>query len=250
MLCVVFGIYRPLMEFMAHPLRELKKNFWFFLPILFGFAVGVLGISKLLQWVLNEAETPAIWLFVGLIAGTLPSLWQESGKEGRTKGNLIIGGITFALMLAFLLLVKSTGMVQPQPSIWLWLLCGVMWGLGIIAPGLSPSSLFFFMGVMEPMMDGISKLSMSVIIPMGLGLILCVLSLSRGIGWLLKNRYAGTMHAILGLALASTIAILPLGNTASAMDVVVYVLCFGAGVAVALWMDRMNQKLKMNGLKT
>ncbi|HNW87142.1 MAG TPA: DUF368 domain-containing protein [Candidatus Limiplasma sp.] len=248
-LCVVFGIYRPVMELLAHPIRELKKHFWFFVPVLLGFAIGVLGISKLLQWVLTEAEVPAVWLFIGLIVGTLPSLWKEAGKEGRTKGNLLAGGITFAVMLAFLLFVKGTGTVQLTPSIWLWAACGVLWGLGFIAPGLSPSSLFFFMGVMEPMMQGISSLSLQVLLPMGLGLIGCVLSLSRAVGWLLKNKYAGTMHAILGLALASTVVILPLGTAKTWVDWVVYAACFAAGCAVALWMDGMNRKLEASGQK-
>ena len=31
-LSVVFGIYRPLMEFLAHPVKEFKRKAWFFLP--------------------------------------------------------------------------------------------------------------------------------------------------------------------------------------------------------------------------
>jgi putative membrane protein len=248
-LCVVFGIYRPVMELLAHPIRELKKNLWYFVPILVGFAVGVLGISKLLQWVLTEAETPAVWLFVGLIVGTMPSLWRDAGKEGRQAGSLWAGGITLVVMLAFLLWVKNSGTVQFVPSIWVWALCGVMWGLGFIAPGLSPSSLFFFMGVMEPMMAGISALSIPVLLPMGLGLIACVLLLSRGMECLLHNRYAAVSHAILGLAIASTVVILPLDAVHSVSDVLIYALCFAAGLVIALWMDRMNRKLEAGGLK-
>lgn len=248
-LCVVLGIYRPLMELMAHPLRELKKNFLYFLPIVLGLALGVLGISKLLQWVLAEFETAAVWLFVGLIVGTLPSLWKEAGKNGRRQSDLGVGGITFVLMLIFLLLVKGAGAVSLRPTVWLWALCGVLWGLGIIAPGLSPSSLFFYLGVMEAMMAGISGLDMGVILPMGAGLILCVLTLSRAVGWLLDHRFAAAMHAVLGLTLASTVVILPLGGPFSLSGALTYLVCFAAGVAIALWMDKMNQKMVASGRK-
>ncbi len=248
-LCVVLKIYRPLMALMAHPVRELKKNFLYFVPIILGFALGVLGISKLLQWVLSEFETAAVWLFVGLIVGTLPSLWKEAGKGGRRKSDLAIGAVTFALMLAFLLVVQGSGAMNLQPSVWLWLLCGVLWGLGIIAPGLSPSSLFFFLGVMTPMMAGISGLDMGVILPMGFGLLACVLLLSRGIGWLLEKRFTAAMHAVVGLTLASTVVILPLSASYSLANVLIYVVCFGAGVGIALWMERMNQKLVTAGQK-
>ena len=248
-LCVVFGIYRPVMDLLSHPIRELKKHFWFFVTIVIGFGIGVLGISKLLKWVLSEAEVPAVWLFIGLIVGTLPSLWKEAGKEGRTKGNMLTGVIAFGVMLAFLLLVKGSGTLTFAPSIWLWLACGVLWGLGFIAPGLSPSSLFFFLGVMEPMMEGISSLSMPVLLPMGFGLIACVLSLSRGIGWLLTHKFAGTMHAILGLAVASTVVILPFGSAKTWLDIVLYAVCFAVGCVIALWMERMNRKLEASGQK-
>ena len=248
-LCVVFGIYRPIMELLAHPFREIKKNFWFFLPIVIGFAVGVLGISKLLQWVLERYETPALWLFIGLIAGTFPSLWKEAGKEGRSKGSLLAGVITFMVMLPFLHLMQGAQALQLEPTLWLWAACGVLWGLGFIVPGLSPSSMFFVLGVMTPMMKGISDLSMPVLIPMGLGLVVCVLALSQGVGWLLNHRYGLTMHIVFGLTVASTVAILPFGHAQSWVDVVVYESCFAVGCLIALWMEKMNTRLETAGEK-
>ena len=248
-LCVVFGIYRPIMALLAHPIRELKRNGLFFVPILLGFAVGVLGISKLLQWVLIRWETPAMWLFIGLIVGTFPSLWKDAGSQGRTKGSLVAGVLTFAVMLPFLKLLTQASTVVLQPSIWLWAACGVLWGLGFIAPGLSPSSIFFVLGMMEPMMKGISELSLPVLLPMGIGLLACVLSLSQGIGWLLKNKFSVTMHMILGLTVASTVAILPFGAAKTWVDVLLYESCFILGCLIALWMDRMNSKLESSGLK-
>ena len=144
--------------------------------------------------------------------------------------------------------VQATGETATY-SVWIWLICGIFWGLGFIAPGLSPSSIFFVLGVMGPMMDGISSLSMPVLIPMGIGLLACVLSLSRGIGWLFTHQNSVTMHVVLGLTFSSTVAILPFGNAKSWTDVVIYELCFFTGCAVALWMDRMNHKLESNGLK-
>ena len=253
-LCVIFGIYQPLMALLTHPFRELKKHFWFFATVLFGFAVGVLGISKLLKMVMDVAGSPAMWLFVGLILGTMPSLWQESGKQGRSAGNIVVGLVAFAVLFVFLLWIKGSGSFTFTPGIWLWAACGALWGLGFIAPGLSPSSIFFFMGVMGPMMDGISKLDMGLILPMGVGLILCALAFSQGIGWLLKNRFSGTMHAIIGLAMASTVAMLVDADlnlwTANIGQALIYLVCFAAGFVVAMWMDRMNKKFEESGLKS
>lgn len=243
-LCVALGVYRPMMALLANPIQQIKKRFWFFLPLLIGFAVGVLGLSRLVDVLFRASPVPAVWLFIGLIAGTLPSLWRESGREGRGKGSLIACALAFIVMLAALLWMQRAGGVQLAPSPWLWLLCGVLWGIGFIAPGMSPSSLFIFMGVYQPMAAGIADLSLPILLPMGLGLLACVLGLSRVVNWLLKRAYAVTMHAILGVAVASTVVILPFGSAKGWQDVLVYALCFLGGLAVALWMDWMNRKLE------
>ena len=248
-LCVALGVYRPMMALLAHPIKELKNRFSFFLPLIVGFLLGVLGLSRLVDWLFRASPVPAVWLFIGLIAGTLPSLWRESGKEGRKKSDLLLGALAFALVLAALLLLQGKSTMKVQLSVWIWLLCGVLWGIGLIAPGMSPSSLFIFMGVYQPMAAGIADLSLPILLPMGAGLLVCVLTLSHGISWLLRRAYAPTMHIILGVALASTAAILPFGSAKSVVDVLVYALCFAAGMAVALWMDHMNQRMEQKGQK-
>ena len=152
-------------------------------------------------------------------------------------------------MLAWLLYVRSSASATVPLTTWTWLLCGVLWGVGLIAPGMSPSSLFIFMGVYQPMAAGIADLNLSILLPMGAGLIACVLSLSHLINWLLKRHYAPTMHAILGVSIASTIVIIPLGEGKVFTDAIVYSLCFAAGLLTALWMDSVNRKMEAAGQK-
>ncbi|MDD3409547.1 MAG: DUF368 domain-containing protein [Eubacteriales bacterium] len=249
-LCVALGVYRPMMALLAHPIRELKARPGFFAALILGFLLGVLGLSRLVDWLFRASPVPAVWLFIGLIVGTMPSLWREAGREGRSGSSWAAGGVAFALMLAFLLTLKKAGGMQVEPSVWTWLLCGVLWGIGLIAPGLSPSSLFIFMGVYQPMAAGIADLSLPLLLPMGAGLLLCVLTLSHGVSWLLKHCYAPVMHAILGVSLASTVMIVPLDAVGGWTNALLYALCFGIGLMTALWMDRMNDKMEAAGQKT
>lgn len=50
--------------------------------------VGTLGISKLLGDFLERSETAAIFLFIGLIVGTLPSLLREARQQGVARGSM------------------------------------------------------------------------------------------------------------------------------------------------------------------
>ena len=47
-LAVLFGVYKPLMRLLAHPIKELKRSAIELWPILVGFLVGYIGIAKVL----------------------------------------------------------------------------------------------------------------------------------------------------------------------------------------------------------
>ena len=75
-LCVVFGVYQPVMEVLSDPVRGLKKHFRRLVPLGVGLVLGFLGIARLLGFLLNRYPDPSVCLFVGLIAGMLPSLYR------------------------------------------------------------------------------------------------------------------------------------------------------------------------------
>ena len=94
-LSVVFGVYRPIMELLADPLRKWKTHLPRLLPYMIGSAAGFLGVANLLSYVLETYPEQSVCVFVGLIGGMLPSLWREAGEQGRTGGNRIVSGGTF-----------------------------------------------------------------------------------------------------------------------------------------------------------
>lgn len=49
------------------------------------------------------------------------------------------------------------------------------------------------------------------------------------------------MHVLLGVSLASTLVILPLGSAVTLGTGLLYAACFLGGLVVALWMDRVSR---------
>ena len=45
-LCVVFGIYKPVMELLSDPFRKFRTHVPRLLPVIVGMGVGFLGIAK------------------------------------------------------------------------------------------------------------------------------------------------------------------------------------------------------------
>ncbi|MDL2317558.1 DUF368 domain-containing protein [Eubacteriales bacterium OttesenSCG-928-A19] len=243
-LSVVLGIYRPLMRFLAHPVKTFKRHASFLIPILIGFAIGVILLSRLVDWLFRTSPTPAVWLFVGLVVGTLPPLWKEAGLEGRPRGaivSLIVAGLLMGLWMWIMARISGT---HVTPNTFWWILCGALWGIGLIVPGLSPSSFFIFFGLYQPMTAAIGHFDLTVILPMGLGLAATIALLARGMNKLLKHAYSYVMHAILGIVIASTIAILPLGEPATGGQIALFALCFAVGCGIALAMDLLSRRFQ------
>lgn len=64
-LSVVFGVYRPIMELLADPLRKWKTHLSRLLPYMIGSAAGFLGVANLLSYVLETYPEQSVCVFVG-----------------------------------------------------------------------------------------------------------------------------------------------------------------------------------------
>ena len=209
-LAVVFGIYRPMMELLSHPFRALKKNLWLFIPIVIGVGIGFVGFAKLMAMLFAEDSPYPISLFVGLILGTVPSLLKTARSQGRKPAaDMTALILTFAGLLAFLIILEGTGSMNlTLTPVWA-LISGLIWGFSLIVPGLSSSSILIFMGLYKSIMDDVGRLQLGTVIPLLLGIALVAFLFARVIDSLFNKHFSVASHAIVGLVLASTIMIIP-----------------------------------------
>ena len=73
-LAVVFDVYRPMMETLAHPGRGIRKYWHIFLPLGIGWAVGFLGLAKGISAAYALSD-----------AATIRSEERRVGKECRSR---------------------------------------------------------------------------------------------------------------------------------------------------------------------
>ena len=100
-LCVIFGIYKTIMEFLADPFRKFKTHVPKLIPVVIGGAIGFLGIANVLSILLEKYPAPSVCLFIGLITGMLPSLFREAGEQGRNKNSFIAMGVAMVSYLHY-----------------------------------------------------------------------------------------------------------------------------------------------------
>lgn len=241
-LCVIFGIYQPVMELLSSPLKNFKSHIPKLIPVLLGVAAGFLGVSKLLAFLLDRYPDPSVCVFVGLIAGMLPSLFREAGEKGRTGASWAAMAAAFVIVLAVLLGLDKLS-VHIEPSFGAYLFCGFCLALSVIAPGMSFSTLLMPLGLYTPFVAGLGELDFAVLVPGALGAVVTVLALAKAVNYLFKRFYSVAFHAIIGIVIAATIVIIPFaGFAASAVACAVNSLCLACGVASALLISRFNAK--------
>lgn len=244
-LCVIFGIYRPVMELLSHPFRALKKHAKLLLPVLIGLCAGFFGIAKLLGFLLNRYPDASVCLFAGLIIGMLPSLFREGGKKGSSPKDYAALGITFAVVLALLMTLRFVSVSITANTGW-YVFCGFCLALSIIAPGMSFSTLLMPLGLYTPFVEGIGNFDFSVLIPGGIGAVVTVILFARLVDRLLNRYYSTVSHAIIGIVIAATLPIIPYAGFASSVTgAIVNTCCLAGGIAAALLLDHVNSKVEV-----
>lgn len=243
-LAAIFGIYERIIGFLAHITRNFKENVLFFLPVGLGGLTGIFILSFAVSFLLGSYASIILWFFVGCIVGTVPALWNEAGKKGRSKREIIILTISFIAATIFLWKGASLFTEVPQNT-WTWMLAGFLIALGVIIPGLSPSNFLIYMGMYKAMADGFKTLDLSVIIPIGIGGVITVLSLSKVIDYIFSKAYPQLFHFIMGVVFASTIMIIPTDyNDFGVLDYGACVLMLVLGAALGAWMSRLEERYK------
>lgn len=242
-LSVVFGVYKPLMELLSDPGRNYKTHLPRLSPYLLGYAIGFMGVANLLAYFLEKYPVPSVCLFVGLIAGMLPSLWREAGLYGRSKGSLVSLGLSMAVIFA-LLISLNTASISITPNFSWYLFCGFCLALSIIAPGMSFSTLLMPLGLYTSFVDGIGHLTPDVIIPAGIGAVITFLCLPKAVNSLFDSHYSLAFHGIMGIVIAATIMTIPFESfTVSISACLVNIFFLAAGVFTASVLDVLNSKV-------
>lgn len=239
-LAVVFGLYEPLMRFLANLTENFKKNLLYFIPVGIGMALGVVAFSVVVDFAFTNYAAQFIWLLIGFISGTFPSLLKTAGKKGRKSYHWLILGLTavgIALLLRWIETLGTTTLPQTFAN---WVLSGALIGLGVVVPGMSPSNFLIYMGLYQPMASGIRHLDLGVVIPLVLGLGSSVLLLAKLVAFLFNKAYTFMYHFILGIVVGSTIAIIPGG--VSGWTIIVCALLFVVGVASSSALAKLDEK--------
>ncbi|MBQ7378250.1 MAG: DUF368 domain-containing protein [Clostridia bacterium] len=236
-LCVIFGIYEPMMELLTHPIKSFKTHYKIFLPFAIGWALGFVLLAKAVEFVFGLCQPAALMLFFGLICGTLPEMLvvKDDPNANTSKSWMpFVISLSFAYLLFHLIEVSVSTTLAP--SFVSFIFCGVLWGLSTIVPGMTSSSILIELGLYEPLTAGIGSLQITVLIPFLIGIVATILLLARLVNMLYKKHNTLMCRIILGFVIASSLKIIPV-HFETPFIMIISLACFVIGFTVARTMD-------------
>ena len=252
-LCVVFGIYEPMMDLLTHPKKHLKTHIPLFLPIGIGWLIGFFGISGILGSFLESHPEISTMLLFGLVCGTIPDLIKksESSDHNMSWTPFIVSLSTFYVLLHIIDVLKGGEPISVPQNFLSFLFCGVLWGVSLIVPGLSSSPILMYLGLFEPLASGIGineNFSLLVVIPFLLGIGVTVLLFARLVDMLFKNHYALISRIIIGFVISSSLKTLP-DDFISAGTMWISIVCFVLGFAATILIERLEKTLEVKRME-
>ena len=150
-IAIIMGIYQDLLRIVSNPFKQLKQNIIFCLPLAIGAVISAVLFVVAFKFLFDTYEKATYLLFVGLIAGNLPVIFNELKKFGFQKRYLAGGGGAFAAALIFGIFAAGVGQASGaegiSAGILLLALSGFLAGATALVPGMSVTIVLMMLGV-------------------------------------------------------------------------------------------------------
>ena len=207
----IVGIYEELIDSIKsinmHSLKLLFTGkitaFWkainanFLLSLLFGIAVSILSLAKLMTYLLTN-EPVLVWsFFFGLV---LASTWFVS-KDIKERNWKTILGFIAGVVIAYYITIATPA--ETSTSLLFIFLCGAIAICAMILPGISGSFILVLLGKYFYIMEAVNKLDLIVLGVFAFGALLGITSFSRVLSYALKHFRNITLSVLTGFMLGS-----------------------------------------------
>ncbi len=251
---VSMGIYDKLIHCITHLFSEFKKSVVFLFPIAIGMAVAIIGSSFGIEYLFENFPIQTSLLFVGLILGGLPAIWKNVKGKHVEIGHIIAFLAFFVLVAGMALMGDSEGRAADLSfnllNVFKLLGVGVIASATMVIPGVSGSMVLLLMGYYNPIINTINDFiralvafdvegmlqGCGILIPFGIGVVVGIFAIAKLIEIIFSKCPLYAYWAIIGLIVASPIAIIAMSTypAITVLSVVTGILALAVGFVVAM----------------
>ena len=239
-IAVVLGIYKYLIEAISNIAsdRDKRKEYFIFLmKIALGAVIVIFLSAKLMKFLLENYNIYTNLAFVGLIAGSIPSIYKSHADMKLTFPTILSFIVGASIILFFEFAFPQTEKREGVQVVFyltfnsglLLLIAGFFAGGSMIVPGISGSFIMLLMGQYYIVTSCVADRQVLQLMVIALGIILGVVIFAKLINFLLNKFPKETFYFILGLVVASLYSIYP-GMPGKMLEIIIAIsitaICF------------------------
>ncbi len=202
------GIYERIITSVSDLRKNFKYNFNYLFPFAIGGISGVVLFGKVMENLIRYSYYEVMFIFTGLVAGTIPYLI----KEANSKGFKLLYILPFGLSLMFCFFSGNifSNVVSGVCYMWLKLiLIGIILSLGTVIPGLSSSFILMKAELYNLYISSVSAMNFFNVFFIALGFLLTTLVIIRIVKIMFEKFHGISYYAVLGFLIGSIIMVFP-----------------------------------------
>lgn len=223
---VAMGLYDKLIHSITHLKSELKESLKLLVPIFLGAGIAIVALARLFEYLLEYYPIPTNFAFCGLIAGSLPFIFKKVQGHKVTIGKLIPFLIFFAIVIGMAMMGEESGKAADVTfglvNVVKLLAVGIIAAATMVVPGVSGSMMLMLLGYYDTILATINDFidaalsfdipkileQLGILIPFGIGVVVGIFLIAKIIEFIFLRAEVHAYYAIIGLIVASPIAIL------------------------------------------
>ena len=253
-MAVSMGIYDRMIHCVTHLFKEFKESMKFLIPIFLGIGIALVGLSFIIEPAFAYFPLQTNCLFIGLIVGGLPAVWQKVKGKGIKISYIVPFVLFFAVVVGMAAIGEKEGTAADLSfSVWSVIklfAVGIIASATMVIPGVSGSMMMLLMGYYNPIVAAIKNFvtalaafdmagileGCGILVPMGLGIVVGIFAIAKVIEIIFEKFPIQAFWAIIGLIVASPIAIFLLGDvgTITVIGILTSIVTFAVGFLVAV----------------
>lgn len=212
---IMLGIYEELICLLNNNqniLMKIKKIF----PMMIGIIIGIFIFGKILFLFYNKYSFYMMYVFIGLILGSVPVLTKEICEKGENlKYRYLITSFLISIIIFLFPKIFNFTLSNSDENIIILFLGGILYISGKVIPGISSSFFLMILGLYNYVLTLITNpFNMTLekikkIIPFILGALIGLYVFIKLLNYLLTNYFSKTYSVIIGFIIGSIFAIFP-----------------------------------------
>ena len=253
-MAVSMGIYDRMIHCVTHLFKEFKESMKFLIPIFLGIGIALVGLSFIIEPAFAYFPLQTNCLFIGLIVGGLPAVWQKVKGKGIKISYIVPFVLFFAVVVGMAAIGEKEGTAADLSfSVWSVIklfAVGIIASATMVIPGVSGSMMMLLLGYYNPIVAAIKSFvtalasfdmagileGCGILVPMGLGIVVGIFAIAKVIEIIFEKFPIQAFWAIIGLIVASPIAIFLLGDVGAitVIGILTSIVTFAVGFLVAV----------------